>query len=156
MPAGAAGLAVWEGTVSRSSADAHWSVGAAIAAVALVGVAAGRGRQWTRSAAWLRGAASAVRRTVMARDARPEPALWMGTTLWALLVAVTIGWDLDSFAHQAHSLPTLSSLVGDVTRHDWGRALVFGAWLAVGAYVALGWRRPAAPTDHARRGTPAG
>lgn len=152
VPLVAACLAAWEGTVTRSSAAAHWSVGATIAAIALACIAGGRGRQRSRSAEWIRAGASAVWRTVSGHGARPALAVAAGTALWVLLAVATIGWDLNSFLHQAHSLPTLSGLVGDVTRHDWGRSLVFAAWLALGAHVALGWRRSATKREGERRG----
>ncbi|MGH8987287.1 MAG: hypothetical protein ACRDXC_01640, partial [Acidimicrobiales bacterium] len=49
-------------------------------------------------------------------------------------------WDAASFAAKEHGLPTLSRLIGDVTDHQWGRALVFAAWLSLGLYLALAWR----------------
>jgi len=61
--------------------------------------------------------------------------------VWVLLVLAVIGWDLNSFAHQAHDLPTLSYLIGRVTRWRWGRGTFFAAWLALGVGLAAGRRR---------------
>jgi hypothetical protein len=54
-------------------------------------------------------------------------------------VLAVVGWDLNSFAHQAHDLPTLSYYTGRITRFAWGRALVFAAWLAAGVGIAVGY-----------------
>ena len=72
--------------------------------------------------------------------------------MWALLIAATIGWDMTSFVEQKHYLPTLSRLFGAVTDHDWGRALLFAAWLVLGLYLALGRRLPARGPGTALRG----
>ncbi len=143
---GALALSAWEGTVVQSSARAHASVLAVIGVTLATAGLVGRRQQRRRSADWARRAGA-----VLDPGGRRRPvALVVGTVAWAVLVAATIGWDLNSFVHQAHDLPTLSRLVGDVTRHDWGRALVFAAWLALGAYLAMGGRRRAGARRPAR------
>jgi hypothetical protein len=137
-----AAYAGWEGVQSRQTAAAQWSVGLTAVAVAALAVAAGRGRQATTSGAWLAGTARAV------RDGRAAPRYAAGVAVWALLILAVIGWDLNSFVHQTHDLPTLSYLVGRVTRFAWGRALFFAGWLAVGVGLAVDCR-----TSRPRRGT---
>jgi hypothetical protein len=139
--AGAAGISAWEGTLSRFSAQSLSSVGAVIGAVLVAALACGRGRQRKTSAAWARDGLAAVRRAASGR-AEGEGGVAAATVVWVLLVAATIGWDLNSFAHEVRWLPTLSRLFGDVTDHDWGRAVVFAAWLALGLYLAIGWWLP--------------
>lgn len=137
------GLAGWEGTLGRSSAGARVSVVVVFALVLVAAAAAGRGRQRTTTADWLRRAVSRLR-TSSPPDAGSVdrlPARGAGV-VWAALIAATVGWDLYSFGRQEHDLPTLSRLAGDVTAHEWGRALFFALWLALGAYLALGWRSP--------------
>jgi hypothetical protein len=133
-------LASWEGTIDQSSATAHVSVLALIAVAIVTAMLTGRGRQRATSADWVRQGAGAMWGDVTGAHRRP-PVLVVGTLAWIVLVAATIGWDLTSFVHQAHDLPTLSRVVGDVTRHQWGRALVFAGWLGLGAYVSVGGRR---------------
>ena len=148
---GALALSAWEGTVVQSSARAHASVLAVIGVTLATAGLVGRRQQRRRSADWARRAGA-----VLDPGGRRRPvALVVGTVAWVVLVAATIGWDLNSFVHQAHDLPTLSRLVGDVTRHDWGRALVFAAWLALGAYLAMGGRQRAG-ARHAASTTGAG
>ena len=145
---GLAALSAWQGTLFRDSAAAHWSVGGAIA-VAIVGAGvAGLRRQRTPSRAWLTGAARA------AAGYRSRPAAEVaGVVVWVVLILAVIGWDLNSFVHQSHYLPTLSRLIGNVTRFEWGRGLVFAVWVGIGAYVAFGWRRRHSdePDPHGRR-----
>lgn len=133
-------FAAWEGTQSRRSATAHWSVLAAIACALVVAAAAGRRLQRKPSASWARDGFDAIGGDLQRRSARGAPMIAAVGT-WATLVVATIAWDLYSFSRQVHSLPTLSHLVGDVTVHDWGRALVFAGWLALGACLAIGWRK---------------
>ena len=141
VAAAAGGFIAWEGTLAQSSMPAHVSVLAVIAlALAAAGVM-GRSRQRRPSAAWLRDGAVAFRDGLACPGRRPL-ALRIGVAVWVVLAAATIGWDLTSFLHQSHSLPTLSRFVGAVTRAAWGRATVFAAWLALGAYLAAGGRRP--------------
>lgn len=139
----ALGLCAWEGTIVQSSSTAHWSVLAVIAVALLATALAGRSRQRETSAEWLRHGATTLRGDVTGAGRR-SPAMVAGTAVWVVLVAAAIGWDLNSFVHQAHDLPTMSRLVGDVTRHEWGRAIMFAAWLALGAYLVAGGRRPVA------------
>lgn len=129
-------LSAWEGTLFRDSTAAHWSVGGAIAVAIVGGGLAGKGRQRTPSSAWLSGAAQAV-----AGYRRHPPTEVAGVVVWVVLVLAVIGWDLNNFVHQSHYLPTLSRLIGNVTRFDWGRGIVFAGWMGLGAYVAFGWRR---------------
>jgi hypothetical protein len=131
----AAGLAfaVWEGGQRWPSVAAHWSVGLAIGGVVVAAVLAGRGRQPAPSGPWLRTSLDSVRRA-------PTP--WrVGAVIWVILIGATIAWDLTSFIVQSHQLPTFSYLVGRLTRFDAGRVIVFGAWLTLGGYLALGRRR---------------
>jgi hypothetical protein len=130
----------WEGVQGRYSAASHAGILAAIAVVLLLGMLTGRGRQRKRSGAWLGDAARAVR-TMFAEGRVGTPGA-RGALVWVLLIAATIGWDMTSFVEQQHSLPTLSRLFGAVTDHDWGRALLFAAWLVLGLYLALGRRLP--------------
>lgn len=127
-----AALAVWEGGHPQQTPAAHWSVALTIVAAVAVAVAAGRGRQHTPSRRWLASSARA------AAGWRRAPQRAAGAAVWVLLVLAVIGWDMNSFVHQAHDLPTLSYLFGRVTRFRWGRALVFAAWLAAGAGLVAG------------------
>jgi len=143
---GGAVLAVWEGAQRRQTAAAHWSVAAVVVLAVMVAVAAGHRRQRQRSAAWLAAAGRGVRSVAGPEGWRDRPAYVAGVVTWVLVIAAVVGWDLNSFAHQAHDLPTLSYIVGKVTRHWWGRSAVFAGWLGVGTYVAVGWRRPVMPS----------
>jgi hypothetical protein len=107
-------------------------VGTTIAGVALATLVVGRGRQRTTTVAWLADAGRA------AVGWRERPGYAAGIAVWAALLLATVGWDLNSFAHQAHDLPTLSYFTGRVTRFAWGRALLFAAWLAAGVGIAAG------------------
>jgi hypothetical protein len=95
----------------------------------------GRGRQRMPSRAWLKSNAGAVRhwRTQPFGDV-------VSVSIWTVLILAIVGWDLVSFAVQAHSFPTLSYFVGHVTRYPVGRGAVFALWLLTGAGVAAGWR----------------
>lgn len=133
---GMAVVAAWQATLNRRSPDAHWSVAAIIVALAVTTWAAGTGRQHDRSRAWAGGTCRAIagwRRRPLSEVA--------GVAAWVVLGAVAIGWDLDSFAHQSHDLPTLSHFIGLATGTPVGRGLLFAAWVALGGYLALGWRR---------------
>jgi len=129
----------WEGTLTHQSSAAHWSTGAVIAVTFVVAVALGRGRQPRRSANWL---GSSLRATI---GWRRRPGYAAGVAVWAGLILAVIGWDLNSFAHQVHTLPTLSYEIGRVTRFAWGRAAVYALWLATGAALVSGQRRQPAP-----------
>ena len=105
-----------------------------IGATAVGAVVAGRGRQRSPSVTWLVGAARSI------GAGRRRPLFAAGVAAWTLLILAVIGWDLNSFVHQAHDLPTLSYLFGRVTRWTWGRALVFAAWLSAGAGLVVACR----------------
>ncbi len=107
-------------------------MGATLAGVALATLVAGRGRQRATTGAWLTNAGRA------AVGWRARPGYAAGVAVWAVLLVAAVGWDLNSFAHQAHDLPTLSYLVGRVTSFTWGRALVYAAWVAAGVGIATG------------------
>lgn len=131
-------LAVWEGMQVRQSAAAHWSVAVVIVVSVVAAVVAGWGRQRATTRAWLAAGGRAIGRR------RSAPLYAAGVVVWVLLILAVIGWDLNSFVHQAHDLPTLSYYVGRVTRWRWGRALVFATWLAAGVGLVtgcLGWRQ---------------
>lgn len=154
---GAGGLAValaafagWEATLGRFSLEGRVGVGAAIGAALLLALATGRGRQRKPSATWAADGGRAAWAALRAQGpARAPAAVLAGLGLWVVVVLGTIGWDVTSVVRQLPSLPTLSRLVGDVTRHDWGRGLLVGAWGALGAYLAAGWRRPVSTPEAA-------
>ena len=133
-------FAAWEGVQGRYSEASHAGILTAIGMVLLLALLAGRGRQRKRSAAWVGDATRAIA-TVLG-GVRVGNAAARGALVWALLIAATIGWDMTSFVAQKHDLPTLSRLSGAFTDHDWGRALLFAAWLLLGLYLALGRRLP--------------
>ncbi len=135
-----AAIAGWEGVQGRFSTASHASILAVVATIVLLAVAVGRGRQRAVSRAWISAAVGSARRVGVAWRTRRRALI--GTVGWVVLLAGTAGWDTASFVEQERSLPTLSRLFGAVTGHDWGRALVFAAWLALGLSLALGWRRP--------------
>ncbi len=147
----AAAFVAWEAVQARLSTSSHAGILSAIGVLLVLALACGHGRQRERSRTWSLGVARALRSVFAA--GRVRTAAVGGALVWVLLIAATAGWDATSFSEQRHDLPTLSRLFGDVTDHDWGRALLFAAWLALGAYLATGWRRrsrdPAADVDHA-------
>lgn len=114
----------------RQTPAAHWSVGLSIAAVVVLALVLGRGRQPRRSGAWVSDAARAVARW------RRTPRLSAAVAFWTILLGAIVVWDITSFARQSHDLPTLSYEFGRVTRWHWGRAVVFAAWLAAGVGLA--------------------
>ncbi|MDA8311766.1 MAG: hypothetical protein M0Z46_14370 [Actinomycetota bacterium] len=144
-------FAAWEGLQGRYTAASHASILAAVAVVLALALVAGRGRQHERSRTWVRDAIRGLRGELP--GGRASPPTVVGTLVWVLLIAATIGWDLTSFVEQKHTLPTFSRLAGSVTDHHWGRALLFAVWLLVGLYLALGWRLPARGEPD-RRSTP--
>jgi hypothetical protein len=106
-------------------------IGLAITAAVLFGA----GRQAVTSRAWVRGPFA------LSRHLDEDPAQSLAATVWTVLLVAVIGWDLNSFVHQSHALPTLSSIFGHLTSTHAGRAIVFAAWLLLGAAIAVGWRR---------------
>ena len=126
------GLSAFEGTLERDSAWAHASVAGAVVLALVAAVVFGRGHQRRVARSWVSGAVAGWRRA--------GPAYRSGVVLWAVLLAAAVGWDLASFAAQSHDLPTLSRIIGAVSRHPAGRGVLFGLWLAAGTYLALGRR----------------
>jgi len=114
----------------RQSPAAHWSVGLSIAAVVGLALVVGRGRQAQRSLPWVSDAGRSI--TGWRRTRRLSAAV----AVWIVLLMAVVAFDLVSFLHQSHDLPTLSYEIGRVTRWHWGRALVFAAWLAAGVGLA--------------------
>ncbi len=112
------GLAAWEGTVGRDGAVSEAGVLAAIVVAGAVGARSHRGEPLLP----------------------PRRSVTAGVLVWVVLAVATAGWDLYAFLRQRHDLPTLSRLCGDVTGHQWGRALFFALWLGLGAVLAL-WPR---------------
>ncbi len=133
-------FAAWEGTQSRRATDAHWSVLGTIACALVAAAVAGRHLQRKSSVSWVRDGFGAIGDDLRGRSTGGMPML-AGAGIWAALIVATISWDLYSFSLEVHSLPTLSRLFGDVTAHDWGRALIFAGWLALGACLTFAWRR---------------
>jgi hypothetical protein len=133
-------LSTWQAGLPRSSWGAHRSV-ALIGGTALVAVIAlGRGRQRQTTRTWASGAMAGLWRW-----RRQPKATVVSVLVWCTLVIGVIGWDLSSFVLQSPSFPTLSTLVGHITRHPLGRGLLFAGWLVVGAYLVAGWRAETPP-----------
>ena len=135
--AGLAALAWWEGTLHYGTPDARWSISTVIAVVVGATVVFGVHRQRLPSRTWLATAVRTVRRRPMR-----SPLYAAGIAVWVVLLTAFVAWDLFSFLSQSHDLPTMSYLIGRVTRSSLGRSAVFLAWLGIGSYLALGWRRP--------------
>jgi hypothetical protein len=133
--AAAVAFSWWEGGLGQASVAAHVGVVAAIGLAIGTAVLVGRGRQPLRSRQWATGPL-AVRRHYAA-----APPATVGALIWVALVLAVVGWDLNSFVHQHHDLPTLSSIFGHVTDSRAGRAGLVALWLALGAALAGGWRR---------------
>jgi len=133
--AAAAAFAWWEGGLHQSQVSAHCGVLAAIALGFATALVAGRRRQALGSAAWAKGPLP------IGRHVAEDRAGALGAIVWIVLVLAAIGWDLNSFVHQSHDLPTLSSIFGHLTSTRGGRASVVALWLALGTTLAIGWRR---------------
>jgi hypothetical protein len=135
LVAAAAACSWWEGGLGQDSPAAHAGVLVAVGLVLAAAVVLGAGRQATTAGAWVRGPLH------VRRHLADTPAATAAVVVWIVLVLAVIGWDLNSFAHQSHDLPTLSSIIGHVTSSRGGRAATVAAWLALGTALALGWRR---------------
>jgi hypothetical protein len=141
-------LAVWEGLQWRQGPAAHWSVGLSIAAVVALALVVGRGRQAQQSSAWVSEAGRSV--TGWRRTRRLSAAV----AVWIVLLVAVVGFDLVSFLHQSHDLPTLSYEIGRLTKWHRGRAVVFAAWLAAGVGLAAARLVPRRRRDPSRRQPP--
>jgi len=98
-------------------------------------VALGRGRQRERTRPWL------ARNLLFIRTWRTQSrAAVVAALVWTILIAGVVVWDLVSFVCQSHSLPTLSYVIGHVTRYPLGRGLLFAAWLGIGATLVSAQR----------------
>ena len=135
LVAAGAAFSWWEGGLHQYSVAAHWGIAAAIALVLAAAVVFGVGRQAVTASQWA-GGPLGVRRKLA-----EDPRLSVAVVIWVVLFAAVIGWDLNSFVHQSHDLPTLSRIFGTVTRTRPGRAALVALWLALGTTLALGWRR---------------
>lgn len=127
----------WEGGLRYYSAASRASVALSIALVCLCAIALGRHRQRETSRSCLHK---------LAMTARHPRSLGVATlvaiALWGVVISAVAGWDLYSFSRELHQLPTLSYLIGRVTRFTLGRACVFALWLITGCYLSVGSRRP--------------
>jgi hypothetical protein len=133
--AAAAAFSWWEGGLRQFETAGHVGVLAAIALAFLALAVAGRGRQARPSLAWARGPLALRRHLAHDRSAT------VGAAVWTVLVLAVIGWDLNSFVRQSATVPTLSTIFGHVTSSQPGRTALFAGWLALGAALAVGWRR---------------
>jgi tellurite resistance protein TehA-like permease len=126
-------FSLWEGGQPFTTTAAHISIGLAIVAIAIITIGNGLHRQEVKSMDWLRSTGKAIRSFIR----RPN-LQGVGVAIWLLLFLAVFGWDLNSFLRQQADLPTLSRIVGDVTRHYAGRAILVVAWLAGGWYLVAG------------------
>lgn len=137
---GAIGFSWWEAMQPWPTTTAHLSVLGAIAVFLVAGLVLGRGRQRQQSRQWLAAALSAV-----VRFCRHPHLFGFGVLAWVVVFGAVVGWDLHSFLIESHNLPTLSYLIGRVTRFSVGRAALFGIWLAGGALLVASHRRASRP-----------
>lgn len=136
LVAGGVALSTWQAGQSRDASGTHWAVLLTVAAALLGAFALGLRRQRQTFRAWIAITAHAV------RTWRSRPRAVVGSVVvWTVLAFAVVGWDLASFIHQSHDLPTLSYYVGRVTRYPAGRGACFAAWLGLGASLAVGGRR---------------
>jgi hypothetical protein len=128
-------LSVWQAGLSRDSAGAHWSVALVGIAAVVLTILLGRHRQQRTSRGW------ASRLVQVGWRWRTYPrAIAVSVLVWTVLIFGVIGWDVVSFIAQSPSFPTLSTLVGHITRYQVGRGLVFALWLALGSFLVGGYR----------------
>jgi hypothetical protein len=138
LVAGVLALSAWQGQLSRDAAGAHWGVAGLVVATVLAALTLGHGRQQRTSGAQVKAAGRAIRAW---RD-HPGPHV-ISVGVWTAVILAVVGWDLVSFMAQSHLLPTLSYFIGRVTRYSFGRSAFFALWLALGFYLAAGWRTEA-------------
>jgi hypothetical protein len=129
----AVGFSLWEGGQQFATTAAHISIAVAIIAIVITALAIGAKHQDTTSTDWLKSTGRAIGRFTR----RPD---WqgVGAAIWLLLFLAVFGWDLNSFLRQQVDLPTLSRIVGNVTKRYGGRTVLVAAWLAGGWYLAAG------------------
>jgi len=139
---GLAALTWWEGSQRVQTSPAQVSVAVPIAVIVLGGLILGAGRQRQASRAWL---AQDVR-TVSHGESWTWP-FAAGVIIWILLLGAVFGWDVYSFLRQSPALPTLSYLIGRITRFHLGRSGLYLVWLAVGLWLALA-QRQRRPSDN--------
>ncbi len=126
-------FSLWEGGQPFTTTAAHISIALVIATIAIVAIANGLHHQEVKSIDWMRSTGKAIRNFIR------RPSLQgVGVTIWLLLFLAAFGWDLNSFLRQQADLPTLSRIVGNVTKHYAGRVILVAAWLAGGWYLVAG------------------
>lgn len=125
-------FAWWEGYWRWPSRAAHISIFAAIVCMFALALAAGRHRQSMSSANWLLRVWTGVR-----HPSTKSPVEIAGVLIWVVLVLAVAGWDFHSFLLEEHSLPTLSYLIGRISRFTLGRSVLVAIWLALGGLFVL-------------------
>jgi hypothetical protein len=138
LAGGGIALSTWQSQLNRDAAAAHWIVALIAATAVAAAVILGRGRQRRSARAWAASSGRAIRTW----RSQPGSAV-VSVVTWTVLIAGVIGWDLASFIVQSHRLPTLSDLIGHITRYPAGRGLLFAVWLVIGAYLVSAWRTEA-------------
>jgi hypothetical protein len=133
-----AGLVVWEGFQAWPTPAAHWGVGAVIVTGMGLAIAAGAGRQALSTRAWLSTSSASVRGWL-----RHRTGYGLAVLVWIAFLSAIFVWDLIGLLAASPQFPTLSRLIGDLTRYPVGRMLVFACWLIMGGYLILVGRRPA-------------
>ena len=129
------GFAWWEGYHPWPSLAAHISIVSAIIVVVASAVLVGRRRQSLSSRSWLHRVGAGLR-----NPTKRSPLFLAGAIVWVVLVLAIAGWDFHSFLREVPSLPTLSYLIGRVSRFVVGRSILVAAWLALGAFFAFSHR----------------
>ncbi len=129
----AVGFSLWEGGQPFTTTAAHISIALAIVAIVITALVIGLKHQEATSMDWLRSTIRSIGRFA----GRPNLQGW-GVIIWLLLFLAVFGWDLNSFLRQQADLPTLSRIIGNLTKHYAGRTVLVTAWLAGGLYLVFG------------------
>jgi hypothetical protein len=131
-----------DGRMSYRDFRGHLLVICAIAVTVLFALIRGRKRQKLKSLNWLRSTRTSI------YSYFKSPNMWgTGVLIWLLFFLAYFSWDLNSFLHQSHNLPTLSYLIGRITRFYFGKFALTTVWLIGGWYLASGMFKKQSAVD---------
>jgi len=128
--------------LERASRHAHhrrWTIAGAVLLVAYAGLIANV-RSFTWSALVLTAIAGAVVLALAARrpeHERPARRPGRGITVWAVLAAAVLAWELQAYLQSPRDAhPTISSMLDAAEAHRPLRAALFVGWVVLGRELA--------------------